>query len=802
MASSDTSWSIAVRTVGSRHVGHDERDDFTVTVSPDDDLACLHHKIEDVTGLKASQQRLIYRGRLITGAGKDDDSESKVRDVVGLCDGQTIHLVPKKSEEEETDNDRNEQNPSDAGGSSSTAESGASSLLAALLGIGSLEEEEESGASSVRRLRSTRMNRRRPNHRLTESDNVVPDPGPMEPVRQGLMTLHTMLNAEQTEQPWEANRRFYRGQWVDCRDTVNQWLEATIADIARPEDILSEPSRPKTRRWPTQPATDPAVSANDFEGRRRLLLEPDGEDGFCARHNNDGVQLLLIHYNGWPHRWDEWIRSDSERIRPFRTRTRHSSTSGALPTPQSVFDGAPSTNIKEENDEGDRAALLPELNRAVSSVNNILQQVVGNTPEQRPDTSQPNNDLPWLTDADEFPSAWSDNRTELQAEARELRYNRRQLEALAPLLDRLGRALTDAAPHVASFAATLPVGERPSHGPTSDPEADNVVIVGETNEEPPPVEERSSIASAGSGLFSLLSRDSRFRTSAATRNSGSSFYTANDDDSEPILREAAESTDADYVDFVNGMVNTTRGDPRSGGRRGGLDDSLSGLLGAYLALSSLVGEGTSDNENENEGGGLQGLGRLLRERGNNGGGGIDIHIHAIVTGPGIGPGTMAVMGGPLGGPPIETNTGDVPRGLFSGVGRRGVGSGDSARVTAAIPNTDEDDMGIFADLYSENPAPLDPQGNPTTDTNAPAGTHRDDERAGSDGAALNSHVAYGRTRTGPETRSPSRLGSYSSQRNGRSGPSPRRGSAVGRSLRNLLSPRRRSSANDSDSELA
>jgi hypothetical protein len=61
-------------------------------------------------------------------------------------------------------------------------------------------------------------------------------------------------------------------------------------------------------------------------------LEPgEGEEeegelvGFRRRGSNRGVQLLLLHYNGWPHRWDEWIRSDSERIRPFRTRTRHPS---------------------------------------------------------------------------------------------------------------------------------------------------------------------------------------------------------------------------------------------------------------------------------------------------------------------------------------------------------------------------------------------------------------------------------------------------------------------------------------------
>jgi hypothetical protein len=170
----------------------------------------------------------------------------------------------------------------------------------------------------------------------------------MEPVRQGLMTLHTLLphaRLSEGQSPLEANREWYRGQWIDCRDTVNQWLEATVVEIVNPQDILP-PRQTNTEQTETQTianrrrrlpyvASDPAVSAHDLEGRRKLLMEPcepgDLEEeegvvsGFRQRDNNEGIQLLLIHYNGWPHRWDEWIRSDAERIRPFRTRTRHPS---------------------------------------------------------------------------------------------------------------------------------------------------------------------------------------------------------------------------------------------------------------------------------------------------------------------------------------------------------------------------------------------------------------------------------------------------------------------------------------------
>ena len=94
---------------------------------------------------------------------------------------------------------------------------------------------------------------------------------------------------------------------------------------------------------------DPAISANNLEGRRRLLLKEcergdpreiilstDTEtdqpsirlpvapgtrlsQSFWLRSSNSGLKLLLIHYNGWPHHWEEWIQSDYERLGPFRT---------------------------------------------------------------------------------------------------------------------------------------------------------------------------------------------------------------------------------------------------------------------------------------------------------------------------------------------------------------------------------------------------------------------------------------------------------------------------------------------------
>ena len=36
---------------------------------------------------------------------------------------------------------------------------------------------------------------------------------------------------------------------------------------------------------------------------------------------NSRDSKVLIHYNGWGNRWDEWIDMKSDWIRPFRSKT-------------------------------------------------------------------------------------------------------------------------------------------------------------------------------------------------------------------------------------------------------------------------------------------------------------------------------------------------------------------------------------------------------------------------------------------------------------------------------------------------
>lgn len=63
------------------------------------------------------------------------------------------------------------------------------------------------------------------------------------------------------------NRSLILGQWIDVKDTIDHWLEAEVIDV-------------------------------DERNKR-----------------------VLVHYNEWSSRWDEWLDMSSKRIAPFRTQT-------------------------------------------------------------------------------------------------------------------------------------------------------------------------------------------------------------------------------------------------------------------------------------------------------------------------------------------------------------------------------------------------------------------------------------------------------------------------------------------------
>lgn len=318
------------------------------------------------------------------------------------------------------------------------------------------------------------------------------------------------------------------------------------------------------------------------------------------------------------------------------------------------------------------------------------------------------DDLPWIATTGSTSAASVEDEAEIAAETASLDdkpaseepeqhrqgYTRRQLQNLAPLLDRLGRTLTDAAPHIASLADSLPIETPSSSDDTNTTRQD----LADVEDEHPPL----------GGLLSLWNRERR-RQSIGT------------DDSQSV--QPPDAVDPDHVDYASGIVNTSRGEVRAGPRSRPQNDDVASLLGAYLAAASLGGAAGGDGNDNEE------VGRLLRERGNAGGmgtGGIDIHIHAVVTAPGGGTGGLGLttLGGPIPTAAVIGGGGGGGRTLFSGATRD-----RNPRTTSILrsrhsqtpthsthnPPEENEEGGLFSELYSENPEPVDPNGSPEPD---------------------------------------------------------------------------------------
>jgi hypothetical protein len=410
-------------------------------------------------------------------------------------------------------------------------------------------------------------------------------------------------------------------------------------------------------------------------------------------------------------------------------------SSHASPTPQAAFQAAPSTFIRCDEDEGgddhdtseennnninevaERTALLPELQRVISGVNDLLLNALSPPEGERGGQTTPpsslavgSSHLPWqvpiatrvpnnstsgyhLLSSDDMnddgitsPSSSLQQRmTSVEAaETTGSRLNAAQLRHLAPLIDRLGRSLTDAAPHIAALADALPSrrSQQSQAGASSD---DNV-------------DEIENLAAQASHLYFGLNTEENNGTQS---HSATASATA-----EQMVIDETTNIDPDVTDFVNGMVNTTRGGSPRDTNREPLSPSL---LASYLSSIGADGglTGGSGNNNDNTrvirvgGGGENGFGGT---NGGSGGGGpgIDIHIHAIVTGPGMNIGGLGGLGGVGSGTTLLNRTNN--RG--NAAGRTPVTATTSEHQSSGDGGINGDEIDLFSDLYSESPPPL------------------------------------------------------------------------------------------------
>lgn len=174
-------------------------------------------------------------------------------------------------------------------------------------------------------------------------------------------------------------RCFFVGQWLDVKDTVNQWLECTVMDISEDK--------------------------------------------------------VLIHYHGWPSRWDEWIDFDSNRIAAFRTRTVHTVNSQHMsPMPLTRLPNAPSIGS-------------PDLREMVAGVRDLMREIMPQV-ERFADLCEEQARSREQEDAQSFDAsdASRDNAFSLTTSTQRRDEDISEMAHLiTPIFDRFGRLLADSA---------------------------------------------------------------------------------------------------------------------------------------------------------------------------------------------------------------------------------------------------------------------------------------------------------------------------------------------------------------------
>lgn len=135
-------------------------------------------------------------------------------------------------------------------------------------------------------------------------------------------------------------------------------------------------------------------------------------------------------------------------------------------------------------------------------------------------------------------------------------------------------------------------------------------------------------------------------------------------------------------------------------RRGGSSDDSIGpsLLSAYLASTS---DGNRDNGQDAPRVVRVGGDGGVRNRIGGGGNGIDIHIHAIVTGPG---GGITAMPGLEGLGFLATPSTDSATPADTSSNTNETSEDNSVSRIPVTPEIDEDDLGLFSDLYTDDPS--------------------------------------------------------------------------------------------------
>ncbi len=143
----------------------------------------------------------------------------------------------------------------------------------------------------------------------------------LEIINQNIKTTQNLIKCKsQKGTPFDFNKRKLKiGDWIDVKDTIDVWLEAEVIDVDEKEN------------------------------------------------------LVLVHYNGWGKRWDEYLPINSPRIAQFRTHTVQNGYSFYMsPVPQSPLDGDAS-KLKPLN--VNLSQVMNDVNSQIAEISKMIKKL-------------------------------------------------------------------------------------------------------------------------------------------------------------------------------------------------------------------------------------------------------------------------------------------------------------------------------------------------------------------------------------------------------------------------------------------
>ncbi|CAD8142037.1 unnamed protein product [Paramecium octaurelia] len=360
------------------------------SIDPNNTVQQLKNVIQNKLNIPFDKQRLIYQGRVLENNKTLQDYKLQ-NDHVVLLPGQPIQedqIIQNQTQQSQQQQQQQQQ----AQGVNEFLEM---DILSNIL-------------RTLRQHQYNRQNVRRMVQQQRSNGFNVDKQVSLEGIRQNYQTIKQLLDSqvkpEELKQediqgeyvnPFDPKKRTFQvGQWIDVKDTIDQWLEAQVQIVEQ--------------------------------------------------------NRIFIHYNGWGNRWDEWLDIQSPRIATFRTYTVGSANQDFL-SPHPVSD--PDCDVEKQ--EIDMHKFIFDVGHMMNQVTQLLIEFGRfennkRIAEKQIQLQQQYQQMLMNKNKEINPE---ENQFEMRKKEKEL--NEYEIKSsligsqLAPIFDRMGRMMTDLAPHLA-----------------------------------------------------------------------------------------------------------------------------------------------------------------------------------------------------------------------------------------------------------------------------------------------------------------------------------------------------------------